>query len=151
VRHWERTKKWLPAILWACLISLLSTDLFSSTHTSHIIIPLLHWIFPRANAETLERMHFFIRKSAHFTEYFLFSIFLFRGLRANDRGWKFCWAIWAVVISAGYAGLDEFHQSFVASRTASPWDALLDTVGASTAQIVLWLWNLWMRNAAGGR
>jgi VanZ family protein len=142
VRHWARTKKWLPAILWACLISILSTDLFSNTHTSHIIIPLLHWIFPRATAETLERMHAVIRKSAHVTEYFIFSIFLLRGLRGKDRGWKLRWAIWAVVIAAGYAGLDEFHQSFVPSRTASPWDALLDTVGASTAQVFLWLWYL---------
>ncbi len=37
------------------------------------------------------------------------------------------------------AALDEFHQSFVPSRTASPWDALLDTTGAAAAQIFLWL------------
>jgi len=46
-----------------------------------------------------------------------------------------------VVDNGSYAALDEFHQSFVASRTASPWDALLDTVGAGAAQFVLWLWS----------
>ena len=96
-------------------------------------------MFPHASAETLELMHVVIRKSAHLTEYFIFSIFLMRGLRGKDRGWKLRWAIWAVVIAAGYAALDEFHQSFVPSRTASPWDALLDTAGASAAQVVLWL------------
>jgi len=137
-----RAKNWLPAIAWACVISVLSTDVFSSQHTSRFIIPILHWIFPHAGAETLALMHAIIRKSAHFTEYFLFSMLLLRALRGEDRGWKMRWAIWAVVIAAGYAGLDEFHQSFVPSRTASPWDALLDTVGASAAQIFLWIWHV---------
>ena len=86
-------------------------------------------------------MHFAIRKSAHLTEYFIFSLFFCTALRGKERGWTLRWAIWAIAIAAGYAALDEFHQSFVPSRTASPWDSLLDTVGASAAQIVLWLWH----------
>ena len=146
-----RAKNWLPAIAWACVISVLSTDVFSSQHTSRFIIPILHWIFPHAGAETLALMHAIIRKSAHFTEYFLFSMLLLRALRGEDRGWKLRWAIWAVVIAAGYAGLDEFHQSFVPSRTASPWDALLDTVGASAAQIFLWIWHVSRMRAASAQ
>jgi VanZ family protein len=141
-------KNWLAAIAWACLISSLSTDAFSSEHTSRFIIPVLHWMFPHASAETLGLMHAVIRKSAHITEYFIFSFFLMHGVRGNDRGWTLRWAIWAVIIAAGYAGLDECHQSFVPSRTASPWDALLDTAGASVAQVVLWLWYL---QRSGGR
>jgi VanZ family protein len=137
----ERAKNWLQAGAWACLISVLSTDVFSSERTSRFIIPALHWLFPRAGAETLELIHIFIRKMAHFMEYFIFSIFLLHGLRGKDRGWRLRWAIWAVAIAAGYAALDEFHQSFVASRHASPWDALIDTTGATAAQAVLWLWN----------
>jgi len=142
VHLWTRVKNWLPAIAWACLISWLSTDAFSSEHTSAILIPALHWLFPHASAVTLELMQGIIRKMAHFTEYFIFSILLMHGLRGKDRGWKLRWAIWAVVIAAGYASFDEFHQSFVPSRTASPWDALLDTAGASAAQIFPWLWHV---------
>jgi VanZ family protein len=138
---WTRFKCWLPAIAWAGLISSLSTDTFSSEHTSRFILPVLHWLFPHASAETLGLMHAVIRKSAHLIEYFIFSIFLIHGLRGKERAWTLRWAIWAVIIAAGYAALDEFHQSFVASRTASPWDALLDTVGASLAQVSLWLWH----------
>lgn len=141
MQFWSRVKNWLPAVAWACLISFLSTDLFSSDHTSVFIIPVLHRLIPQASAETLELMHAIIRKTAHLTEYFIFSIFLMRGLRGQERGWKMRRAIWAVVLAAGYASLDEFHQSFVPSRTASPWDAMLDTVGASVAQVVLWLWH----------
>jgi len=136
-------KYWLPAIVWACVISSLSTDSFSSQHTSAYILPALRWIFPHAAPETLELMHAVIRKTAHLTEYFILGIFLMVGLRGQNREWKLKWAIWAIVIAAGYASLDEFHQSFVPSRTASPWDALLDTAGASIAQLFLWLWHVW--------
>ena len=142
MRLWTQGKDWLQAIAWAGLISLLSTDAFSSQHTSALLIPLLHWLFPHAGAETLEWMQLVIRKMAHFTEYFIFGIFLLHGLRGKDRGWQLRWAIWAVVIAAGYASLDEFHQVFVPSRHASPWDALLDTTGAAVAQVVLSLWYL---------
>ena len=136
-----RVKYWLPAFAWASVISVLSTDTFSSEHTSRFIFPVLRWLFPHASEPTLELMHAVIRKSAHFTEYFMLSLLLTYGLLGNDGTWNWRRAIWAIVIAAGYASLDEFHQSFVPSRTASPWDALLDTVGASFGQIFLWLWN----------
>jgi len=136
----RRLRPWVPALLWAVLISYASTDAFSSSHSSLIIIPALHWLFPSASAATLERIHFFIRKSAHVSEYFVFSLLLTRGVRGKDHGWKLRWAIWALLIAACYSGLDEYHQSFVPSRTASPWDSLLDTTGAAVAQVVLWIW-----------
>jgi VanZ family protein len=142
VRHSARVRDWIPAICWAGLISGLSTDTFSSEHTSIFIIPVLRWLFPHASTETLRLMHGVIRKMAHVTEYFVFSILLMHGLRGGERGWKLRWAIWAVVIAAGYASFDEFHQSFVPNRTASAWDALLDTTGAAGAQMFTWLRNV---------
>jgi VanZ family protein len=136
----RRLLPWLPAIAWAALISWASTDAFSSTQTSRFILPALHWLFPNASVETLEQLHFYVRKAAHVTEYFVFSLLLMRALRGKNQRWQLRWAIWALVIAAGYSALDEYHQSFVASRTASPWDSLLDTTGAAVAQIVLCLW-----------
>ncbi len=144
--RWPRLKAWLPAIVWAAVISGLSTDTFSAEHTSLVVVPILRWLFPHANAAMIETMHALVRKSAHFTEYFVFSVLLVRGLRGPERGWKWRWAIWAILIAAGYAALDEFHQSFVPSRTASPWDALLDTVGASIAQVVMLAGRKWHAN-----
>jgi VanZ family protein len=134
-----RLREWLPAILWAALISFASTDAFSEAHTSRIILPILHWLMPHASATTLERVHVFVRKSAHFTEYFIFSVLLLRAIRGDRRGWQLFWALAALALAAGYSALDEFHQSFVPSRTASVWDSLLDTVGAATAQAAMWL------------
>jgi hypothetical protein len=123
MRRRGRFRDWLPAIVWACVISSLSTDTFSADHTGRLIIPALRWLFPHASYPSILLMHALIRKSAHFVEYFIFSVFLTHGLRGEERGWKLRWALLAAAMAAGYAALDEFHQWFVPSRTASPWDA----------------------------
>ena len=132
----------LPAILWALCIFVFSTSLFTSTNTSRFIIPLLHFLFPSASMATLEWMHHIVRKCGHLSEYFVLSILIFRSLRGARRGWSWKWALWAVVIAAAYASTDEFHQIFVPGRTASPWDVLIDTCGATLAQIVLFSMSL---------
>jgi VanZ family protein len=131
-------REWLPTILWAVVISVASTDAFSEAHTSLIILPILHWLMPHASAATLEHAHVVIRKSAHFAEYFIFSVLLLHAMRGDRRRWQLRWALAALAVAAGYSALDEFHQAFVPSRTASPWDSLLDTAGAATAQAAIW-------------
>jgi VanZ family protein len=118
----------------------LSTDEFSAEHTSSILFPFFHGIFPSLTAEQFAPFHHLIRKSAHFTEYFIFYVLLFRGARGNRTGWRWTWGLAALSIAAGYAALDEVHQAFVASRTASPWDSLLDSVGAFAASLTLFVW-----------
>ena len=113
-------RSWLPVIAWAILISVASTDSFSPEHTGHFITPVLHWLFPSASVHRLDLVNHYIRKAAHVIEYFLFSILLFRVIRGKNCGWQLRWAIMALAIAAGYSAFDEFHQSFVPSRTASP-------------------------------
>src|SRR6267143_1999648 len=43
-------KPWLPVVALSILISWASTDAFSTSHTSLIIIPALHWLFPHGVA-----------------------------------------------------------------------------------------------------
>ena len=47
------------------------------------------------------------------------------------------------MIVAGYASLDEFHQSFVPGRTPAVTDVLLDTTGGAAAQAIAGLVLLW--------
>lgn len=133
-------RAWWPALLWATVIFSMSTDTFSSEHTGSIIEPILRWIYPAITAEQFEIIHHVTRKTAHFTEYFVFALLLFRGIRRGRSGWRWSWGLLALFIAAIYSALDEIHQAFVASRTASPYDSLLDSFGALAAIGFLFLW-----------
>lgn len=141
-------RAWWPAILWGCIIFLLSTDSFSAARTGSILYSLLHWIYPRITSKQFNFIHHLTRKSAHFTEYFIFCLFLFRGVRGARAGWRWTWGFTAWFIAAVYSCLDEVHQAFVASRTASPYDSLLDSIGAFFAFLVLALWFYFRRPKA---
>lgn len=84
---------------------------------------------------TLLEIHHLIRKCAHFTEYFILSVLVLRGIRAGRRDARIGWALAAIAIVACYASLDEFHQSFVPGRTPAVADVLLDTIGGICGQI----------------
>lgn len=146
-RSWSWLRAWWPAVLWAGVIFSLSTDTFSAEHTASIFEPILRWFMPRMTGELFDTIHFFIRKSAHFAEYFVFCLLIYRGVRAGRSGWRWTWGLAALFCAAGYSVLDEIHQAFVASRTASAYDSLLDSAGAFVAFGMLWLWFR-MRQAA---
>ena len=128
---------WWPAILWAIVISSFSTETFTSENTSRVIIPVLRWLLPHAMPETLSLIHHVIRKSGHFIEYFILSLLLLHALRAGGRDFSLRWALIVILIVAGYASLDEFHQLFVPGRGAAVSDVLLDTMGGAAAQLLV--------------
>jgi VanZ family protein len=136
----RRLIAWLPAIFWAAVIFSLSTDTFSASHTSRILRPLVFWLMPHLSEHRFAAIHFFVRKAAHFSEYFVFCLLLYRGIRGGRPGWRWAWGLTALFVAAGYSALDEIHQAFVASRTASPYDSLLDSTGAVFAVVVLSIW-----------
>ena len=76
-----------------------------------------------------DSIHFYVRKAAHMTEYFLLAIAISFPLYVYKvRG------IWlmllAGIVCVGFAGLDEYHQSFVSARTPSVRDVGIDSIGA---------------------
>ena len=120
-------KSWLPVFVWVVFIFIGSTDLLSAEHTSRFIGPFLRWFVPDISHETIVQVQIFVRKCGHLTEYAVLAALLLRALRQQlvNRAGPI-----AFVAAAVLAALDEFHQSFVASRTGSPWDVLIDCVGA---------------------
>lgn len=133
-------RSWLPAVLWACFIFVMSTDRFSAENTAWMLMPVLGWLFPHFAPDQFAFIHHLIRKSAHFTEYFIFCLILFRSVRGQRIGWRWGWGFAAWFVAVSYSALDEIHQAFVASRTASPYDSLLDSAGALGAFVFLALW-----------
>jgi VanZ family protein len=132
-----------PALAWAVVISLFSTSAFTSDNTASIFIPILHWLLPKASYAVLFRIHHYIRKCAHFTEYFILSLLILRAIRGGRHTTRFAWALAAIGIVAAYAALDEFHQSFVPGRTPAVMDVLIDASGGAAAQAIAALILLW--------
>jgi VanZ family protein len=102
-----------------------STDLLSAEHTSRFIGPFLRWFAPDISTATIASVQLIARKCGHLTEYAILAALLCRAMRRSPHGW-----FGALGISAIYASLDEFHQSFVSSRTGTAWDVLIDCAGA---------------------
>src|SRR5258707_11796370 len=101
----QHFRHWIPAICVAILFSLFSTHYFSGEQSARVIIPLLHWLLPGASPRMLRLMHVGIRKMAHVTEFGLFSITVFHGIRRGRLGWRFSWALATLVLAVAYAGL----------------------------------------------
>src|SRR5258707_9268151 len=122
-------RAWWPAIVWACIIFVMSTDRFSSEHTAYFFEPVLRWLIPSLTAHQFEVIHYCLRKSAHFTEYFLFCMLIYRGARGGRTGWRWTLGLAAFSVAVGISALDEIHQGFVARRHAPPHHSLNDSTG----------------------
>jgi len=124
--------RYLPLVVWLAFISFASSDSFNASNTSRIIGPLVLWLFPNTSAETLATIHFIVRKIAHFTEYAILGFLAARAFRTSPR-----WFLISAVLIIVYALLDEYHQSFVPSRTASIFDSFIDMAGGITALLIV--------------
>ena len=81
-------------------------------------------------------IHYYVRKAAHMTEFFLLAVSVSFPLYVYGvRG------IWLVllagVICVGYAGLDEYHQAGVMGRGPSIKDVGIDSVGVLLGVLIV--------------
>lgn len=133
-------KYWLPVVLWMFVIFGASTGLGRSENTSLFVRPFLLWLNPHMSEETIEHVHLVVRKTAHFMEYGILGLLLWR-LVHFDPAFRSCRSrefLTALLLAALYAASDEFHQSFVPGREAAVRDVLLDTAGAGCGLGAWW-------------
>lgn len=77
----------------------------------------------------IRKIHFYVRKLAHFTEYFLLAITVAFPLYVYGiRG--FWLVIAGGILCVGFAALDELHQYFVSGRSCSVRDVMIDSCGS---------------------
>ena len=87
-------------------------------------------------AASADAIHFYVRKAGHMTEYFLLAVAISFPLYVY--GVRGIWlVILAGIICVGFAGLDEYHQSFVADRGPSVRDVGIDSIGAFIGILVV--------------
>ena len=102
---------WLPPILWMAIIFA-----FSAQH----------------GGGHLPTAEIIVRKLGHVTGYFVLTLLLVRALRRSGVAPA---VPVAAAIALVYAASDEWHQSFVPGRTATPRDVGIDAVGMALAAL----------------
>jgi VanZ family protein len=78
----------------------------------------------------------YCRKTGHVLAYGLMYFLWFRAFRGHAvyGPWRAC--LWSLAVCLGCASLDEGHQWFFPSRSASLHDVILDLSGASLAAMI---------------
>lgn len=127
-----------PAIIMMCIIFMFSSQ--EGTTSSQLSYKVGIKVFSFANEkldkgwskehieDLSESSQFYVRKTAHFTEYFLLAVSVAFPLYVY--GVRGLWLVFtAGIFCAGFACLDEYHQSFVSGRSPSKRDVLIDCCG----------------------
>src|SRR6266496_4787282 len=138
-------KYWLPVFIWLGVIFAGSTDIFSAEQTSRYLVPFLRWLNPQISISTITAIHLALRKLGHLIEYAVLAAFLWRALRNGTSMRAKMSTLFAGVwvVCAIFAATDEFHQSFIALRSASLLDVMIDTSGAVVGLAICVLFAAW--------
>jgi VanZ family protein len=110
--------EWLPVVLWAALIFAFSAQ-------------------PNLRFAQTDSVDFVVRKAGHMFVFGVLAVLLWRALMSAQIGHAI---VWSWLLTAAYAGSDEFHQSFTSGRHSSPLDVGIDAVGALIALCILVGW-----------
>lgn len=146
--NWDNShhsvRHWIPAALAVLMIGIESTMTMSADNTSRWLLPIWVQLFGPITPEHWATVHHYIRKTGHFTGYGLVSLCFFHGWRRTLHLTSDCIrALWlrSTVLALGctflIASVDEYHQSFLPSRTGRPQDVALDTSGAIAVQLLI--------------
>ena len=145
-----RLRRYGPVVVWMAVIFFASTANFSASNTSRIIRPLLLWLFPDITPEGLAQAHFLVRKAAHLTEYAILALLAARAfLSSANATRRRYWHLLAFSLVAFSSLLDEYHQSFLQSRTGTVYDSLIDMTGGALALLATGAWRAWRGRARG--
>ena len=144
-RWWIRV--WAPVAIAIAVICVESTGTFSAQNTSSWLRPIVERWIGVIKDSTWDTFHHYLRKTGHFVGYGTVGLtFLRAWLHTLDRrvpktllSWRLQSSILAIFSTAIVASCDEFHQTFLPSRTGTPVDVLLDSAGATALCLLAWL------------
>ena len=120
-------------ILWMIVIFTLSAQVQEKSHNlstgiTKVVVETIERVAPKAEIN-VKKIHYVIRKNAHFFAYLVLGILSLIVLRCS--GMKGCKCIlWSLFMCVAYAVSDEIHQAFVPGRGPGLKDVLIDSAGA---------------------
>ena len=106
-------RRWLPPLLWAGVI------IFATSMPSELV--------PQ-QVSTFD-------KTAHFSMYAVLGGLLTRHLTEITTRWRA--VIAAIVITAAFGALDEWHQRYIPGRSTELADWRADSIGAATGALLI--------------
>jgi VanZ family protein len=128
---------WTPALIGIAVIAAESQPTFSAANTSSWLRPIWERFFGQISTPAWEHFHHILRKSGHFTGYGTLCVLflrawlltLARNPAMHTTVWR--WKSWIYGVGSTFlvASADEFHQTFLPSRTGLFSDVVLDTCG----------------------
>jgi VanZ family protein len=136
-----------PAILCMCGIFLLSAQTAEqSSQTSGTVIHEILLkisdeyvnISPAEQKNIIDSLQFFIRKGTHFSIYALLAALFFLSFSQSSFRLKTKYFL-SFLCTVLYAISDEIHQTFVPGRSGELRDVLIDSCGALTALLLVYL------------
>jgi len=129
---------WLPVVIGLAVIAIESTASLSAEHTSRFLRPVFTWLFGSMTDAHWDIFHHLLRKTGHFIGYGTLGLVWLRAwlrtFAARTMWTRVQWrknaAALGVICTFLTASADEYHQTFLPSRTGRFADVLLDTAGA---------------------
>jgi VanZ family protein len=108
---------WGPVVLWMGIIFFFSTR-------ARIVV------------SAADIVNFLFFKTLHVLEYAMLYMLTYRAMKNSyPKKAIIFWVFWSFIIVLLYAGSDEIHQLFVATREGRVRDVIIDTLGATVAWI----------------
>ena len=125
-----------------------SSDAFSSSNTGSLLYGLLTRLFGEIDLYSFLIFHFYLRKTGHVVGYGMLALLLLRGWRATFdqvRAWSGRVMLERSVLLAWcgtiiVAAMDEWHQTFIPSRTGTVRDVILDSIAGLAFLLVAYVW-----------
>ena len=146
-------RAWWPALVWIGIICVESTDALSSNHTGDLLYKVVSRLFPDINLHDVLILNMILRKTGHVMGYGILSLLLFRGWRRTLARARATFgrstvglvtlgrtAMLAWLGTAFVASMDEWHQSFIPSRTGTWHDVLLDSSAGLVFLLIAYAW-----------
>ena len=112
----------------------------SDSRSDGIIIKTTEFILNRKLTDNEKRLYIkkyaiYIRKTAHFTLYFLLGLFYISFLNEFNLDNKKLF-IYTIIFIFIYACSDEIHQLFISGRSGEILDVLIDTLGGVSSSSI---------------
>lgn len=136
----KKVLRWVLLLLWVAVIFIMSQQTGEkSSSQSNFIVNLVTFTGIELNDYLMDIATLVVRKSAHFTEYLILFILVYRVviLYMNKTQAR----IIAVLFVFGYACSDEFHQYFINGREAAFRDVIIDTSGGLMGAFLTVAWE----------